>query len=89
MRSQVAAIAREAQSAAMRAKPKTATKPVIRYAEPPKHVPPVPPRAPLENDDADIADAYLSGMSVQQIADELERSAAEIRQRLADLDLIF
>ena len=89
MRSQVAAIAREAQSAAMRAKPKSTTKPVIRYVEPPKHVPPVPPRPPLENDDADIADAYLSGMSVQQIADELERSAAEIRQRLADLDLIF
>ena len=107
MRAQVAAIAREAQSAAhrqsatdrqsasdrqaatARGKPKAAAKPVIRYYEPPKSVPPAPQRPPLENDNADIADAYLSGMSIQQIADELERSPGEIRQRLMDMDLIF
>ena len=89
MRSQVAAIAREAQSAAFRPRSRTAAKPVVRIYEPPKDVPPAPLRPPLENDDADIADAYLSGMSIQQIADELERSPGEIRQRLADMDLIF
>ena len=89
MRSQVAAIAREAQSAAFRSRSGTAAKPVVRIYEPPKDVPPAPLRPPLENDDADIADAYLSGMSIQQIADELERSPGEIRQRLADMDLIF
>ena len=107
MRAQVAAIAREVQSAAhrqsatdrqsasdrqaatARGKPKAAAKPVIRYYEPPKSVPPAPQRPPLENDNADIADAYLSGMSIQQIADELERSPGEIRQRLMDMDLIF
>ena len=52
-------------------------------------MPQMPLRPPLENDDADISDAYLSGMSVQQIADELGRSPGEIRQRLADMDLIF
>ena len=88
MRSQVAAIAREAQSAARRPG-KPASKPVIRYVEPPKNVPKTPLRPPLEDDNADIADAYLSGMSVQQIADELGRSPGEIRQRLADMDLIF
>jgi len=89
MRSQVAAIAREAQSAAFRPRARTAAKPVVRIYEPPKDVPPAPLRPPLENDDEDIADAYLSGMSIQQIADELERSPAEVRQRLADMDLIF
>ena len=89
MRSQVAEIAREAQSAAFRSRSGTAAKPVVRIYEPPKDVPPAPLRPPLENDDADIADAYLSGMSIQQIADELERFPGEIRQRLADMDLIF
>ena len=88
MRSQVAAIAREAQSARFREKPKAA-KPAVRYYEPPKHVPVIPLRPPLENDDADLADAYLSGMSIQQMADELGLSTGEIRQRLADMDLIF
>ncbi len=89
MRQQVAAIAREAQSAALRPKPKAASKPVVRIYEPPKDVSPAPLRPPLENDDADLADAYLSGMSIQQIADELGVPAGEIRQRLADMDLIF
>ena len=88
MRSQVAAIAREAQSARFREKPKAA-KPAVRYYEPPKNVPVIPLRPPLENDDADLADAYLSGMSIQQMADELGLSTGEIRQRLADMDLIF
>jgi superfamily II DNA helicase RecQ len=89
MRTQVAAIAREAQSAALRSKPKAVPEPVVRVYEPPKDVLPAPLRPPLENDDADLADAYLSGMSIQQIADELERSPGEIRQRLSDMDLIF
>ena len=88
MRSQVAAIAREAQSARFREKSKAA-KPAVRYCEPPKNVPVIPLRPPLENDDADLADAYLSGMSIQQMADELGLSTGEIRQRLADMDLIF
>ena len=85
MRSQVAAIAREAQSAALR--PKAApekARPVPRPAPPPP-----PARPPLENTDEDLADAYLSGMTIQQMADELGLSAGEVRQRLADLDLIF
>ena len=90
MRSQVAAIAREAQSAAYRPKPaKSAPAPAVRVREPARNVPAVPLQAPLENDDSEISDAYLSGMSIQQIADELGVSPGEIRQRLADMDLIF
>ncbi len=89
MRQQVAAIAREAQSAVNR-KPKTAAStPAVRVYEPPRSVPVIPPREPLENDDADIADAYLSGVSIQEMADELGVSPAVIRQRLAEMDLIF
>ncbi len=89
MRQQVAAIAREAQCAALREKPRStvAKKAPVRQVEAPKPV--QPSRPPLENDDADLADAYLSGMSIQQMADELGISAVEIRQRLADMDLIF
>ena len=89
MRQQVAAIAREAQRAALREKPRStvAKKASVRQVEAPKPV--QPSRPPLENDDADLADAYLSGMSIQQMADELGISAVEIRQRLADMDLIF
>ena len=86
MRSQVAAIAREAQSAAFRPKSKAALQPVKRVPQP---VRPAPIIHDLQNDNADIADAYLSGMSVQQIADDLGVHAGEIRQRLADMDLIF
>ncbi len=111
MRQQVAAIARQAQSAAYREKKsykvpsvlppypadeisrsaagKLPTTPVVRIYEPPKNVPVIPPRAPLEDDDADIADAYLSGVSIQEMADELGVSPAVIRQRLMEMDLIF
>ena len=84
MRAQVAAIAREAQSAAHRPD-KPAPKP-LPSARRPSTAPVFPD---LENDNADIADAYLAGMSVQQIADELGVAPGEIRQRLADMDLIF
>ncbi|MDD6051931.1 MAG: RecQ family ATP-dependent DNA helicase [Clostridiales bacterium] len=88
MRSQVAAIAREAQSAALRKKGAPATaSPIPRPA--PLPAPELPSRPPLENTDEDLADAYLSGMTVQQMADELGLSAGEVRQRLIDLDLIF
>lgn len=91
MRQQVAAIAREAQSAVFREKPKAAAikKPVITYYEPPSNLPVIPLHPPLEDDDCEISDAYLSGMSIQQIADELGLHPGEIRQRLADMDLIF
>ena len=86
MRSQVAAIAREAQSAAHRPK-KPASAPVTPMYRP---VQPAAPAFPdLQNDDDDVADAYLSGMTIQQIADELGVPAGAIRQRLADMDLIF
>ena len=86
MRQQVAAIAREAQSVAHR--PKPTTRPIVRAYEPPRPAP-VPPRPELENNDDDLADAYLSGMSIQQIADELGLPPGEIRHRLAEMDLIF
>ena len=89
MRSQVAAIAKEAQWARFRDTPQVTAQPVVRYYAPPRDVPVIPLRSPLENDDCEISDAYLSGMSIQQIADELGVSAGEVRQRLADMDLIF
>ena len=88
MRSQVAAIAREAQSAARRPNkpaPKPAT-PARKPSAPPSAAPLLPE---LQNTNGDIADAYLSGMSIQQIADELGVPTGEIRHRLADMDLIF
>ncbi len=90
MRRQVAAIAREAQSAAYRSKPAPAApKMTVKRYEPPRSAPVPPLRPPLENDDADIADAYLSGVSIQEMADELGVHPSVIRQRLADMDLIF
>ena len=89
MRAQVAAIAREAQSAAHRSRPAEPARQVVRDYEPPRRVPVKPARAPLEDDDCDVADAYLSGMTIQQIADELEVSPGEIRRRLDKMDLIF
>ena len=94
MRQQVAAIAREAQSAAYRPKKASAPAPVVVK---PKSLAdqvygvqkPASVLPPLENNREDIADAYLSGMTIQQIADELGVSAARIRQQLADMDLIF
>ncbi len=92
MRQQVAAIAREAQSAAYREKPKTETsRPfAVKQVYAPKKVEPVTPIiSDLEDDDCDISDAYLSGMTIQQIADELDLPVSVIRKRLADMDLIF
>ncbi len=89
MRRQVAAIAREAQSAALREKPKPPSRPAVKVYEPPRHIPVVTARSPLADDDGDLADAYLSGMSIQEIADDLGASTDSIRQRLADMDLIF
>ena len=92
MRQQVAAIAREAQSAAYRPKKASAPSAVKprsladQVYGTPKPAPMLPP---LENNREDIADAYLSGMTIQQIADELGVSAGRIRQQLADMDLIF
>ena len=89
MRQQVAAIAREAQSAAYRVKPSAAKpRPPVKPAYEEQKPAPVQ-LSPLENSREDIADAYLSGMTIQQIADELGVSAARVRQQLADMDLIF
>ncbi len=103
MRSQVQAIAREAQSAAFREKPVSRNKPsaasqnqprenggmVIRIHEPAPNIPRVPMRESLDDDDEVLADAYLSGVTIQEMADELDVSPAVIRQRLRDMDLIF
>ncbi|MBQ8554246.1 MAG: RecQ family ATP-dependent DNA helicase [Clostridia bacterium] len=86
MRKQVAAIAAEAQSTAFRAKP--LPKPVVTVYTPPKPILP-PDRPPLGDDDEALADAYLSGVTVQEMADELGVHPGEIRQRLRDMDLIF
>ena len=89
MRQQVAAIAREAQSAAYRVKPAAAKpRPAVKVAYEVQK-PATVQLPPLENSREDIADAYLSGMTIQQIADELGVSAARVRQQLADMDLIF
>ena len=89
MRQQVAAIAREAQSAAYRkpAPPPPQPRPIAEQVYETKPAAPVFPD--LQNDDCDISDAYLSGMSIQQIADELDLPPGEIRRRLAEMDLIF
>ncbi len=87
MRSQVAAIAREAQSAAYRSKPAASPSvPVQRVSTSRQGIPGF---GHMDNDDCDIADAYLSGVSIQEMADELGVSPTVIRQRLADMDLIF
>ena len=87
MRTQVAAIAREAQTSA-RSKPAAPlpSRPVTARPAPP---PPPSSLPELLDTPGDIADAYLSGMTIQQIADELGASPARIRRQLADMDLIF
>jgi len=85
-RQQVSALVLQAQSVARR-RPAAA----IPAAVPPKAAPrpAPPPRQPLEDDDEDIADAYLSGVSIQEMADELGLHPSEIRRRLQEMDLIF
>jgi len=61
----------------------------VRIIEPPQTAPLPPPRPPLEDDDEALADAYLSGVSIQEMADELGMHPSEIRHRLQELDLIF
>ncbi len=90
MRSQVAAIAREAQSAAYRNKPQQpAAGRAVTYYAPSPEVPVIPLHAPLTDEAEEIAEAYLSGMTIQQIADELDADPAKVRRYLADMDLIF
>ena len=100
MRQQVSTLARSAQSFLYRpAVPPSAAAELaagkarearrLRIVEPPREAPAPPPRPPLEDDDESLADAYLSGVSTQELADELGVSPAVIRQRLRDLDLIF
>ncbi|MBQ3156073.1 MAG: RecQ family ATP-dependent DNA helicase [Clostridia bacterium] len=90
MRGQVAAIAREAQSAAYRnTPPQPAAGRAVTYYAPPPEVPVIPLHAPLTDEAEEIAEAYLSGMTIQQIADELDADPAKVRRYLADMDLIF
>lgn len=90
MRQQVAAIAREAQNPALAKKSSPVPpmrKPAVKVCEPVSTAP--MQRPPLDDDDEALADAYLSGVTVQEMADELNVSPAVIRQRLQDMDLIF
>ncbi|MBE5796942.1 MAG: RecQ family ATP-dependent DNA helicase [Clostridiales bacterium] len=94
-RQQVSALARQSQMVYSRsgAKPgsgQPAVARVVRIIEPPKSAPLPPPRPPMEDDDDEaLADAYLSGVSIQEMADELGVHPAEIRRRLQEMDLIF
>ena len=93
-RAQVEAVAFQAQSLAYRMAARSAAKPApsVRPA-PAAPVRPVqpspPPRIALEDDDECLADAYLSGVSIEEMADELGVSPSEIRHRLREMDLIF
>ena len=91
-RQQVSELARMAQMTPSRPgkRPQSvAPRPSVRIVEPPPTAPLSPPRPPLEDDDEALADAYLSGVTIQEMADELGVSTAVIRQRLQDMDLIF
>ncbi len=64
------------------------------YAAPRKAAAPRMPVQPQERpeisaSDDDLQDAYLSGVTIQEIADELGVSPSAVRQRLRDMDLIF
>ncbi len=100
MRAQVAAIARDAQMNVAPPKKKEIhilstfdapeTPPIRRIPSTYAYEGPKPgetPRVTMQADD--LQDAYLSGMTIQAIADELGVSAGEIRQKLQDMDLIF
>ena len=57
-------------------------------------LPPVPalsaqPLPPLENSDESITEAYLAGVTIQQMAEQLNLSPAQIRRRLQEMGLIF
>ena len=93
-RAQVEAVAFQAQSLAYRMAARSAAKPAPSArpapAAPLRPVQPSPPpRIALEDDDECLADAYLSGVSIEEIADELGMHPAEIRHRLREMDLIF
>ena len=93
-RAQVEAVAFQAQSLAYRMAARSAAKPAPSVrpvpAAPVRPVQPSPPpRIALEDDDECLADAYLSGVSIEEMADELGVSPSEIRHRLREMDLIF
>lgn len=93
-RAQVEAVAFQAQSLAYRMAARSAAKPAPAVrpapAAPVRPVQPSPlPRIALEDDDECLADAYLSGVSIEEMADELGVSPSEIRHRLREMDLIF
>ena len=94
-RAQASELARQAQSlhlrpsAAKKSPAKAAPAPGPGPAAPKAPAPLPPPRPPLEDDDEALADAYLSGVTIGEMADELGLHPGEIRQRLRDMDLIF
>ena len=98
VRQQVATIAAQEQSLAYRLARQKGTAAQIPSTVPavPSPKPPAKPAAPearphleLEDDDESIADAYLSGVTIQEMADALDVHPAVIRRRLQELDLIF
>ncbi len=89
MRDQVAAIARAAQTHVSKPAKPSAKPQVKRVTIPSTYAPPKLPAHPIENTDDDIQDAYLAGVAIQEIADELGVSPAAVRQKLQDMDLIF
>ncbi len=101
MKADVKALAERAQSAAFRMsggaaqKPKPAVMPptarVGASQNPPEPITPRMPEIDWEKlcDNEVLADAYLSGISIQQMAQRSGYSEEYLREKLRNLDLIF
>lgn len=68
--------------------PTSPRQPSVRVFAPPPEVPPIA-RPELSDDGEALADAYLSGVTIREMAEELGLEDSEIRERLRNLDLIF
>ena len=56
---------------------------------PPVPAPPAQPLPPLADSDESITEAYLAGVTIRQMAEQLGVPAAQIRKRLQEMGLIF